>query len=97
MNCTKSPQIEKQVSQEYREEEFFAQTMTDDHLMHLTGIVKDQNDTKYFITKNSWDTDSNEFGGYLNMSEQFIRLHTIAILLHKDAIPKHIAKKIGLK
>ncbi|MEG1543930.1 MAG: C1 family peptidase [Tannerellaceae bacterium] len=69
---------------------------TDDHLMHLTGLTKDQNGTKYYITKNSWGTERNKFGGYLNMSESFVRAKTIFIMVHKDAIPKAIRAKLGL-
>ena len=69
---------------------------TDDHLMHLTGIAKDQNGTKYYITKNSWGTDRNDFGGYLNMSESYVRAKTIYVLVHKDALSKDMKKKLGL-
>lgn len=86
-----------EVTQADRDKAFFNQTTTDDHLMHLVGVTKDQFGTKYFITKNSWSQKSNDFGGYLNMSEKFIRLRSIAIMVHKDAIPKKIAKKLGLK
>jgi len=48
-------------------------TTTDDHSMHITGIVKIRTGTKYYITKNSWGTDRNSFGGYLNMSENYVR------------------------
>ncbi len=70
---------------------------TDDHLMHLTGIAKDKNGMIFYLTKNSWGTDRNRFGGYLYMSKSYVQLKTIAIMVHKDAIPKDIKKKMGIK
>lgn len=90
------PYPEIQVTPEVRQDGFEAFVTTDDHLMHLTGIAKDQNGTKYYITKNSWGTDRNKFGGYLNMSESFVRAKTIYVMVHKDAIPKAIKTKLGL-
>ena len=90
------PYPEVKVTPEVRQQGFEAFVTTDDHLMHLTGITKDQNGTKYYITKNSWGTDRNKFGGYLNMSESFVRAKTIYIMLHKDAIPKAIIAKLSL-
>ncbi|MBS3805884.1 MAG: aminopeptidase [Bacteroidales bacterium] len=90
------PADEMKITQELRQKQFNNQTMTDDHLMHLTGLVEDQNGTRYYVTKNSWDTDSNAFDGFLNMSEPYIRLNTVAIMVHKDAIPEDIAEKLGL-
>jgi len=92
----KKPGSEKIISQEMRQQHFDNYTSTDDHLMHLTGIVKDQFGTKYYITKNSWDDDSNKKGGYLYMSESYVRLNTVAIMVHKDAVPKELAKKLGM-
>jgi len=91
-----SPFPEVNVTQEIRQAGFENFTTTDDHLMHLTGIVKDQNGTKYYIKKNSWGTDRNTFGGYLNMSESYVRAKTISILVHKNAIPAEIKTKLGL-
>lgn len=91
------PYPEVQVTDEIRQSGFEGYVTTDDHLMHLTGIVKDQNDTKYYVTKNSWGTERNQFGGYLNMSESYVRAKTIYILLHKDAIPKEIKAKLGIQ
>ena len=71
-------------------------TTTDDHLMHLTGMAKDKNGTIFYLTKNSWGTDRNNYGGYLYMSQWYIQLKTIAIMVHKDAIPKHLRKKMGI-
>ncbi|MDT8392515.1 MAG: C1 family peptidase [Bacteroidales bacterium] len=91
------PGDEKAVDQDMRQEHFDNYSATDDHLMHLTGIMKDQHGTMYYVTKNSWDEDSNEKGGYVYMSEAYVRLNTIAVMVHKDAIPEKLAKKIGLE
>ncbi len=90
------PVPEINVTQENRQLNFNNQTSTDDHLMHLTGVATDQNGTKYFYTKNSWGTDNHIYNGYLYMSESFVRMKTISILVHKDAIPMEIAMKMGI-
>lgn len=91
------PCPEVNVTPEVRQQGYEAFVTTDDHLMHITGITKDQNGTKYYITKNSWGTERNAFGGYLNMSESYVRAKTIFIMVHKDAIPTAIKKKLGIK
>jgi bleomycin hydrolase len=90
------PYPEVNVTPEVRQKGYESFVTTDDHLMHLTGIAKDQNGTKYYITKNSWGTERNAFGGYLNMSESFVRAKTIYIMVHKDAIPKALKSKLGI-
>lgn len=92
----KEIRAEKIVTQEMRQEAFNNFQATDDHLMHLVGLVKDQTGKDYFITKNSWSDKSNDYGGLLNMSESFLRLNTIAIMVHKDAVPKGIRTKLNL-
>ena len=91
------PCPEVKVTPEVRQAGYESFKTTDDHLMHLTGIVKDQNGTKYYITKNSWGTERNKFGGYLNMSESYVRAKTVYIMVHKDALPKDIKKKLGIR
>ena len=90
------PREEMIITQELRQKSFDNFKTTDDHLMHLVGTATDQNNTLYYITKNSWGDDSNDFGGKLRMSESFIRLKTIAIQVHKDAIPNELKTKLGL-
>lgn len=90
------PYPEVNVTPEVRQKGYESFVTTDDHLMHLTGIARDQNGTKYYITKNSWGTERNAFGGYLNMSESFVRAKTIYIMVHKDAIPKALKGKLGI-
>jgi aminopeptidase C len=91
------PFPEVKVTQESRQEGFDTEKTTDDHIMHITGIVKDQNGTKYYVTKNSYGTGRNSFGGYLNMSENYVRAKTIAIMVHKNAIPAAIKTKLGIQ
>lgn len=90
------PEAEKLVTQKMRQESFDNHTTTDDHLMHLTGIAKDQNETKYYYTKNSWGTKDKKYGGYWYMSEQYVRLKTIAIMVHKDVIQGWLKNKLGM-
>ncbi len=90
------PYPEVDVTPEVRQEGYEKFVTTDDHLMHVTGITKDQNGTKYYITKNSWGAESNKFGGYLNMSESYVRAKTICIMVHKDSLPKELKKKLGI-
>ena len=91
-----APCPEVKVTPEVRQAGYESFVTTDDHLMHITGMVQDQNGTVYYITKNSWGTERNTFGGYLNMSESYVRAKTIYILVHKDAIPKDMKKKLGI-
>lgn len=84
------------VDQEKRQLTFFNRATTDDHLMHLVGLSKDSKGRNCFYTKNSWGQDSNSFGGYLHMTEDYVRLKTVAIMVHKNAIPEHIKAKLNL-
>ncbi|MGE0090477.1 MAG: C1 family peptidase [Bacteroidales bacterium] len=90
------PAPEKNITQQYRQQEFDNLSTFDDHLMHITGLANDQNGTTYYKTKNSWGTERGKFGGYLYMSEQYMRLNTIAILVHKNTIPKEIKEKLKI-
>ena len=82
--------------QKMRQETFLARTTTDDHLMHIVGLSKNEEGRICFYTKNSWGPESNNFGGYLHMTEDYVLLKTIAILVHKNAIPKDIKEKLKL-
>lgn len=84
------------VDQELRQATFYDRSTTDDHLMHLVGLSKDAEGRDCFYTKNSWGADSNDFGGYLHMTDDYVRLKTVAIMLHKDAIPETIRTKLGI-
>ncbi len=89
---------EKEITQAYRQQEFENFNTTDDHLMHITGTVKDQEGNTYYMVKNSWGTDPERttHNGYVYFSEAYLRLKTISITLHKDGVTEGISSKLGL-
>lgn len=94
---TEYPVKEKEITQEMRQKAFDNYESTEDHMMHMVGTAKDQNGTKYYLIKNSWGTDLNSYNGYFYASKPFVQYKTISVMLHKDAIPAELAKKMGLK
>jgi len=87
--------VEKVETQESRQRRFESFDLVDDHIEHITGIAKDQEGVKYYITKNSWGKRRNA-DGYHYMSLEYVKSNTICYLVHKDAIPAAIRKKMGL-
>lgn len=96
-NAFEKPVEQRWVTQEERQLAFDNFETTDDHGMHVTGLVKDQNGTKYFIVKNSWGLKYNDCDGYFYASEAYARYKTMNIFLHKDALPKSVKKNLGVK
>ena len=84
------------ITQEMRQDGYDRKTTTDDHGMHIYGLAQDQNGTKYFMVKNSWG-EAGKYKGIWYASDAFVRFKTMNIVVHKDALPKHIAKKLGIK
>lgn len=87
------PQPEVKLTQEIRQEDFDNYNTTDDHGMLIFGTAKDQNGTIYYQVKNSWGTDS-KYKGIWYASKTFVMHKTINIMIHKDAVPKDILKKL---
>ena len=82
--------------QEFRQAGFDNKTITDDHGMQIFGIAHDQFGTKYYMVKNSWGTDS-KYKGIWYVTENYVKGQTLDIVLHKDALPKDLKKKLGIK
>ena len=93
---TSRPLPEINVTQEMRQVAYDNWETTDDHGMLIYGMAKDQNGKEYFMVKNSWG-ESGKYKGIWYASKAFVAYKTMNILVHKDALPKDIAKKLGLK
>ncbi|MBR4048530.1 MAG: aminopeptidase [Bacteroides sp.] len=90
------PQPQKWCTQEERQIAYDNWETTDDHGMVIYGIAKDQDGNEYYMVKNSWGK-SGKYDGIWYASKAFARYKTMNILVHKDAVPKAIAKKLGIK
>ena len=90
------PQPQKWCTQEERQLAYDNWETTDDHGMLIYGIAKDQEGNDYYLVKNSWGK-SGKYDGIWYASKAFVRYKTMNILVHKNALPKDIAKKLGIK
>ena len=90
------PQPQKWCTQEERQLAYDNWETTDDHGMVIYGIAKDQEGNEYYMVKNSWGK-SGKYEGIWYASKAFARYKTMNIMVHKDALPKDIAKKLGIK
>ena len=87
---------EIKVTQELRQQAYDNFQTTDDHGMLIYGIAKDQTGRKYYMVKNSWGTDT-KYKGIWYVTEAFVAYKTINIAVHKDALPKALRTKLGIK
>ncbi len=89
------PTKEREITQEMRQEAFDNYETTDDHGMVIVGTAKDQNGTIYYKVQNSWDTVK-PYDGFWYFSKPFVAYKTTDLMVNKKALPKDIAKKLGL-
>lgn len=87
---------EEVADQAYRQKGYDNKTLTDDHGMQIFGIAKDQFGKKYYMVKNSWGT-AGKYKGIWYVTEAYVRGKSMDITMHKDALPKSLAKKLGVK
>ncbi len=91
----KTSNDEKTITQELRQLGYDNWETTDDHGMVIYGLAKNKKGDEYFMVKNSWG-DYGKYHGMFYASKAYVAYKTMNILIHKSAIPAHIAKKLGL-
>ena len=68
-----------------RQKAFELRSTTDDHCMALVGLAHDKQGKRYIIAKNSWGAIG-RYHGYIFMSEQYIKMKTIAVMVKKKTV-----------
>lgn len=97
MKLIKSPDCpEINPTQEYRQKTYDNYELTDDHGMVIFGTAKNQVGKKFFMVKNSWG-ETGDYKGIWYASYNFVAGKTMNIVVNKKALPKEIAKKLGIK
>ena len=75
-------------TQQERQKAFETRRTTDDHCMALVGLAHDKQGKRYIIAKNSWGAIG-RYHGYIFMSEQYIKMKTIAVMVKKEICVNH--------
>ncbi len=83
---------QKLISQEQRQSAYERGTTRDEHNMHLVGYTYDRKGEKFYILKNTWGKNRGIDGSYY-LSENYLRLRTISVTVHKDGFPEEVQRK----
>lgn len=68
-------------------------TTQDDHLMEITGSAVNKDGKLFFTVKNSWGAVG-PLKGYIEVSEAYIAINTIGLVLPKAALGKDLLSKL---
>ena len=90
------PGKELAITQEMRQEAFDNYETTDDHGMVIMGTATDQAGNRYYKVQNSWDVRP-PYDGFWYFSRPFVAYKTTSVMVNKHALPKEIARKLGIK
>jgi bleomycin hydrolase len=73
------------------------ETTERDHMLHIVGEGRDENNRKWYYMKNSWGTWFSKYKGYLYMEDDYFKLKTVILMVNKSALPQSLREKMGLK
>ena len=93
-NFFSKPHEQMKVTEEMRQAEFDTYELTDDHLMQIVGLAKDQSGVDYYLVKNSWG-EIGPFNGYLYVSKAYFDMNTISIVVNKKGVPAGVHSGSG--
>lgn len=65
-----------------------------DHMLQVAGSGRDASGRKWYYLKNSWGPWFSKYRGYLYMDENYFRLKTVILFVHKKALPQQLRNKL---
>lgn len=89
----KGSEQEVTITPEMRQEAFDDYRTTDDHGMLIVGTATDQNGNRFYKVKNSWG-ETGKYKGFFYVSKPYLLYKTTALLVHRDAVPHEVIKKL---
>lgn len=81
------------INQDVRDELFDNWQTSDVHLIHLIGIAHDESGIKYYVVKDSIGPEQGAHPPAF-YSENYFRGRVLAVMMHKNGIPKNIREKL---
>ena len=88
---------EMEITPELRQEAYDNYETTDDHLMHIIGLAKDNKGNKFYKVKNSWGTEGSRFEGYFYASENYVKYKTMSLMINKESLNKKLRSELKIK
>lgn len=82
-NCVDIQPMERPVTQASRQKEFEQLRTTDDHVMEIIGTFM-KGKQRFYVCRNSWGKNWGN-KGLIYLSEDYLRLKTIAVFMSEDA------------
>jgi bleomycin hydrolase len=82
-------------NQDMRQKLFEELTTQDDHLMHIVGLEQLRKGKKFYLVKNSWG-EVGPLKGYIRVSEAYLAINTITLLIPKAALDTSMKLKLKL-
>jgi bleomycin hydrolase len=82
------------ITEELRQKMFDSRQTTDDHLMHIVGIAKNQEGRQFFLTKNSHG-NGGPYDGHVYISRNYLAAKMLAFMVHKDALLRDTVERVG--
>ena len=90
------PGKERTITQQMRQTASDNSETPDAHGMLIMGTATDQAGNRYYKVQNSWNVLP-PYDGFWYFSRPFVAYKTTSIMVNKQALPKEIARKLGLK
>ena len=90
------PGKERTIPQQMRQTAFDNYETTDDHGMLIMGTATDQAGNRSYKGQKSWNVLP-PYDGFWYFSRPYVAYKTTSIMVNKQALPKEIARKLGLK